>query len=95
MDGNFMTSDKIVMGIIGTRLIKDPLLIKAIITYYLDSFKTNNLIIISGGANGVDTIAKDIATLFGLKFKSYLPENPTWKYYQERNKLIVKNSDMI
>jgi hypothetical protein len=53
--------------------------------------------IISGGASGVDTIAKKIAEEYGVPFTEYEAD---WKTYGKsagpiRNELIVKDCDLL
>lgn len=61
-----------------------------------------NLVIVSGGATGVDTWAEDYGKLLGIETDIYLPnlENllnkiDTIRRYYARNKLIVENSGAI
>ena len=53
--------------------------------------------IVSGGAKGIDTFAKQFAYDNGLKYIEFLPD---WKYYCRaagpiRNKLIVEECDKL
>jgi hypothetical protein len=56
-------------------------------------------IIVSGGAEGVDTIAEESAIAFGLERKIFLPEDSPGKTFSERalhrNSLIVKYSTRL
>lgn len=47
--------------------------------------------VISGGARGIDTAAKLVATGMGLSFKEYLPKVMTWEPFgfKERNLIIA------
>ncbi len=83
------------LGIIGTRLVKDNELVKAIITYYIKRYVNNLLTIISGGAEGVDSIAEEVARSFNIPFIAYLPEGNKWGDYEKRNKQIVEGCDML
>ncbi len=53
--------------------------------------------IVSGGAKGVDTSAKEYADAYGLKFKEFLPEYE--KYGRRaplvRNDLIIDYADVV
>ena len=57
--------------------------------------------VISGGADGVDTIAIEIAKALGLETKEYLPEIAHWETingkhgYKARNLQIVEACDML
>ena len=86
------------LGIVGTRLVKDALLVRRIIEYYIQLFTEwhrCDLTVISGGAEGVDTIAEEVAREAGVKFIAYLPNGDTWEHYRERNKRIVEDCDML
>ncbi len=83
------------LGIIGTRLVKDKELVKAIITHYIERYGNNLLTIISGGAEGVDSIAEEVARSFNIPFIAYLPEGNKWGDYEKRNKQIVEGCDML
>lgn len=53
--------------------------------------------IISGGAMGVDTLARQAARSLGLPFHEYLPDYETFGRTAPliRNRTIVQNADMI
>lgn len=49
-------------------------------------------LVISGGANGVDTLAANEAFLFNLDFKVHLPKVNSWEQgYKPRNLLIAED----
>lgn len=53
--------------------------------------------IVSGGANGVDTIAKRLASVLNVPFTVFKPD---WKQYGRaagpiRNKLIIETADIV
>ncbi len=83
------------LGVIGTRLVKDKELVKAIITYYIKRYGNNLLTIISGGAEGVDSIAEEVARSFNIPFIAYLPEGNKWGDFEKRNKQIVEGCDIL
>lgn len=84
------------LGVVGTRLVKDRELVRAIIAHYVQMFSGGcDITVISGGAEGVDTIAEEVANELGVKFIAYLPNGDTWEHYRERNKRIVEDCDML
>ncbi len=48
-------------------------------------------LVISGGAVGVDSIARYCAEGMGIEFQEYLPNNPRWEPdgYKDRNAIIA------
>ena len=54
-------------------------------------------VVISGGAEGIDTIAEQAATQLKVPFKKYLPTHPQWtpQGYKERNLEIVASCDYM
>ncbi len=56
---------------------------------------SNDTIIISGGAKGVDSIASDLAKELGFQIKIYKPEKEEWNYYRQRNLKIAENCDEL
>lgn len=51
--------------------------------------------IVSGGAKGVDTIAKEIATGLGLKTEIHNPILSTWSEFKKRNLIIADQCDEL
>lgn len=52
-------------------------------------------LIISGGADGVDKIAIQVAKGLGYETKEYYPEAMTWPGYKVRNKRIANECDKL
>lgn len=52
-------------------------------------------LVISGGADGVDTIAIQIAKKLGYKFMEIIPEEKTWESFKARNLEIARKCDKI
>lgn len=50
-------------------------------------------IIVSGGALGIDSIARSLALELNIEFEEYLPNNPHWEPngYRERNIKIAES----
>ncbi len=81
------------VGVIGSRSITDYNAIKQV----LDTIVQDGDEVISGGANGVDTLAEQYAIDMGYEYTIYKPE---WEKYGKiagliRNRLIVEDSDYI
>lgn len=53
--------------------------------------------IISGGASGVDTSAREYALSHGIKLTEYLPEYSKYRKFAplQRNYEIIKNADLV
>ncbi len=51
--------------------------------------------VISGGADGIDTLAKEVATDRGIPVDEYKPEKPKWYWYKKRNKRIAEECDVL
>jgi len=85
------------IGIVGSRKFPELILVKK----YIDALPDDS-IIISGGANGVDTAAQESAENRGLITIIFLPDlnnclnrlDVIQRYY-DRNQNIVENSDKI
>ena len=63
-------------------------------TLVMKKFPQDTLII-SGGAVGVDTMAKVIAEDLGFPTKIYSPEVENWEHYKKRNIEIAEECDEI
>lgn len=55
------------------------------------------LVVISGSANGVDTIAEKCAVLLGIRtdMEPYKPKLQQWKYFKERNIKLAKDCHIL
>jgi hypothetical protein len=51
--------------------------------------------VVSGGATGADTMARDWATAKQIPFTEHAPTSPTAAAYKARNSKIVKDSTLI
>lgn len=54
-----------------------------------------NLTIVSGGAEGIDSMAELWAKTYGINFVGYYPEGKGWVHYNKRNRLIAENCDRL
>lgn len=52
-------------------------------------------LLISGGAEGVDTMAAEVATMLGIAVHEHLPEGRGWRFYQPRNLKIAQECDHL
>ncbi len=53
------------------------------------------LVLISGGANGVDSIAEDVAGDYAIKTEIYKPKKQEIEYFRERNEKIAEACDIL
>lgn len=68
---------------------------RQLIAMTLKDYSTNNTIIISGGAKGVDEIAIGIAKTLNFETEIFKPLKPEKEYYRKRNQLIAENCDVL
>ena len=88
------------VGITGSRSIIDEQFVFSTLSFYLTRFLEDpeNLILIHGGAKGVDELAQKFAEEKGLKTEIYLPKYDKYppKYAPlKRNQTIVDDSDYL
>lgn len=67
--------------------------IQQTIALILQRYDSQNDLIISGGAKGVDTMAIEIAKSMKFQTKVYKPKKKEWQFYKERNLQIAKDCD--
>ncbi len=79
------------VAIVGTSKLTDSEKIgcKRLINHILSSYNLAELVIVSGGAPGVDTIAEEVAKEKGLKTKIFKPKGTDTKDYMIRNAEIA------
>lgn len=88
------TTERIYVGIIGSRKFPDLNMVRE----FVNGLDRNKHVIISGGANGVDSIAVDHAKFRGIDYKEYKPDYETYGKYKAphvRNDEIINASDYI
>lgn len=80
------------LAIVGSVKVDEPqegiahAIIQGVLLYYVPS------LVISGGANGIDSIAIEEAFLMNLDTRVHLPKENNWhKGYKPRNLLIVQD----
>lgn len=65
----------------------------AIIEQVLDAYEP--MLVISGAARGIDTMAVEAAKARGIDYKEYPAILPAWEYYKARNLLIAQECDCL
>lgn len=90
------------IAIVGSRKYNDPHMVYPVISQFLKDHTHGNVVIVSGGASGVDSIAADYGKSIGLdcivfeplhKVDNLTKYNPRWFYI--RNKQIIQNADKV
>jgi predicted Rossmann fold nucleotide-binding protein DprA/Smf involved in DNA uptake len=88
------------VAIVGSRTIKSRRKVFAVLDYLFNEWKAKNIIvssIVSGGALGVDTLARTYGKERNIPVFEHLPE---WEKYgksagYKRNELIAEDADVI
>jgi predicted Rossmann fold nucleotide-binding protein DprA/Smf involved in DNA uptake len=85
------------IGIVGDRNFTDVDYIEAVLSQYCHDNDINirNLTFISGSARGVDSVAKSIANHWSVPFVEHLPKGHNNHDFLNRNKRIVRDSDVL
>ena len=66
-----------------------------ILKSYVKNHGIENVILISGGAKGVDTQAEDVAKGLGIKCKIFKPTEWNWDGYKVRNMAMAQECDIL
>jgi len=90
----------IYIGIVGSRDRSELQKIEEILSWHGNEHGYNNITVISGGADGIDTEAKRMAQKYGFQLIEYKPKFKEYpkkgnNIYFERNKKIAKKSDYL
>jgi hypothetical protein len=85
------------IAIVGSRNFRNYALLVEILSPYYVALPLDNLIIVSGGARGADTLGKNYAENHGLDCNIFKPD---WERYGKsagfrRNQTIVDASDIV
>ena len=86
------------VGIVGSRTIDSKEYVFSVLDFYLSRLlEENEVVIVSGGAVGIDSLGAQWAELRKLKTEIYLPD---YKQYGKaatflRNQQIIDNSDYL
>lgn len=90
------------IAIIGSRSITDPEIVFTAIDRFVKDQCVGKPVIISGGAKGIDELAKKWAGVQGLDFIEFLPYHLvdkgvdfSPKYFFARNRQIIQNADKV
>lgn len=85
------------IAIVGTSKITDreEQHVRQLCSEILGHYMSPNCVIISGGAEGVDQIALDVAKSLGLRIKEYLPNRRSWEFFKKRNTHIANECDRL
>jgi len=88
--------DKIKIALVGTTNLSEDQQqnMRQHISLILKKYSLD-VMIISGGAKGVDTLAIEIAKNMGFQTKVYTPQREEWKYYKKRNLQIANDCDEL
>ena len=83
------------LAIVGTRHTPDPRLAAAVVEAAIVGFRPE--VVISGGADGIDSLAAESAVAHGIAFEEYLPRYPRWEPegYKARNQRIAQDCDVL
>ena len=93
-----MEKPTVKVGIVGSRSITSSEYVFSVLNFYLSRLlEENEVVVVSGGAVGVDKLAEDFAEERKLKTEIYLPD---YKQYGKsatfiRNQQIIDNSDYL
>lgn len=49
----------------------------------------------SGKAKGIDSVAENIAQIYGCEFVPFPPEKPSWYWYKKRNEAMAQWCDVL
>ena len=86
------------IAIVGDRHFSDAIFVESVLSQFCEDNRLDiysDISIVSGGASGVDTSARDIANILSLPFEEFLPKSYHKWAFLDRNKLIVDNSDHV
>ena len=93
-----MEKPTVKVGIVGSRSITDSEYVFSVLDFYLSRLlEENEVVIVSGGAVGIDSLGAQWAELRKLKTEIYLPD---WQTHGKkagflRNQQIIDNSDYL
>lgn len=86
---------KVRLAIVGsTEFARDAAAAEVAAKHIIDAVTHPSVVVvISGGAEGIDTMAAEAARRFGIEVIEHLPKNKRWRPdgYEDRNRLIAKD----
>ena len=90
------------VAIVGSvKLSKDQLKCAQQLIYFILSYEAaqqqgpGEIVVVSGGAEGIDTLAEETAEKWVFDTKIFRPEKKGWYWYKKRNKLIAERCDVL
>lgn len=92
-----MRENKIRLAIVGSRDFKDNALFNTHVKEFIKSIPEDVVEIVSGGTEGTDTMAEELANIIGLSLKVFKPEYSKYGMTAPlvRNEHIVDNADYV
>lgn len=81
------------LAIVGSTSLAGNAEAVAVIERVLDQYRPT--LVISGGAEGIDTMAAEAAKRRGIEPLIFLPKYRSWPYYKARNMLIVEACEAL
>lgn len=73
----------------------DAVAVRAVVTDRLASMDSLSVVVCSGGASGVDSIAVDAAKSLGFQTIVFMPKTNDWPGFKARNIQIAQKADSI
>ena len=85
------------LAIVGSRSLDGNPDALRVIRRVLDAYQARHaaLVIVSGGARGIDRMAAEEARRRGLQVVEHRPSGRSWRHYRERNLRIVHDCDEL
>jgi YspA, cpYpsA-related SLOG family len=85
------------LAIVGSRSLDGNLDALRVIRHVLDDYQARHadLVVVSGGARGIDCMAAAEARRRGLQVVEHRPKGRSWRHYRERNLRIVEDCDEL
>ncbi len=85
------------LAIVGSRSLDGHPDALRVIRSVLDAYQARHaaLVVVSGGAAGIDRMAAAEARRRGLEVIEHLPAGTTWRHYSERNLCIARDCDEL
>lgn len=81
------------LAIVGSVRLAGNAEARGIIERVLEQYQPT--LVISGGADGIDTMAVEAAKRRGIPYREFLPAFKNWPAYKERNLLIAMECDRL
>ena len=85
------------LAIVGSRSLDGNPEALSVIRTVLDAYQARHtaLVVVSGGAVGIDRMAAAEARRRGLEVVEHMPAGATWRHYRERNQRIAEDCDEL